>query len=86
METEFDPLTTAHIDLQIEEEFPKIQLEAEKFELWFQPVYDLTTGVILHNEVLGALARWARKLTTASIIIHCSSKYSVTQSVGSHHC
>jgi EAL domain-containing protein (putative c-di-GMP-specific phosphodiesterase class I) len=55
METEFDPLTTAHIDLQIEEEFPKIQLEAEKFELWFQPVYDLTTGVILHNEVL---VRW----------------------------
>jgi EAL domain-containing protein (putative c-di-GMP-specific phosphodiesterase class I) len=55
METEFNPLTTAHIDLQIEEEFPKIQLQAEKFELWFQPVYDLATGVILHNEVL---VRW----------------------------
>jgi EAL domain-containing protein (putative c-di-GMP-specific phosphodiesterase class I) len=55
METEFNPLTTAHIDLQIEEEFPKIKLEAEKFELWFQPVYDLATGVILHNEVL---VRW----------------------------
>ena len=55
METEFNPLTTAHVNLQIEEEFPKIQLEAEKFELWFQPVYDLATGVILHNEVL---VRW----------------------------
>jgi EAL domain-containing protein (putative c-di-GMP-specific phosphodiesterase class I) len=52
METEFNPLTTAHIDLQIEEEFPEIRLEAEKFELWFQPVYELSTGKVLHNEVL----------------------------------
>ncbi|MBD2188802.1 EAL domain-containing protein [Pseudanabaena mucicola] len=52
METEFNPLTTAHIELQIEEEFPEIRLEAEKFELWFQPVYELSTGKVLHNEVL----------------------------------
>jgi EAL domain-containing protein (putative c-di-GMP-specific phosphodiesterase class I) len=55
MEPEFNPLTTAHIDLQLEEEFPEIRLEAEKFELWFQPVYELATGKILHNEVL---VRW----------------------------
>jgi EAL domain-containing protein (putative c-di-GMP-specific phosphodiesterase class I) len=55
MEPEFNPLTTAHIDLQLEEEFPEICLEAEKFELWFQPVYELATGKILHNEVL---VRW----------------------------
>ena len=55
MEPEFNPLTTAHIELQLEEEFPEIRLEAEKFELWFQPVYELATGKILHNEVL---VRW----------------------------
>ena len=55
METEFDPLATAHIDLQIEEDFPEIRLEADKFELWFQPVYELATGSVLHNEVL---VRW----------------------------
>ena len=54
METEFDPLTTAHINLQLEE-FPKIQLAAEKFVIWFQPVYELDTGGVLHNEVL---VRW----------------------------
>jgi EAL domain-containing protein (putative c-di-GMP-specific phosphodiesterase class I) len=55
METEFDPLATAHIDLQIEEDFSEIRLEADKFELWFQPVYELATGNVLHNEVL---VRW----------------------------
>ena len=55
MEPEFNPLTTAHIDLQLAEEFPEIRLEAEKFELWFQPVYELATGKVLHNEVL---VRW----------------------------
>ncbi len=54
METEFNPLTTPHIELEIEE-FPAIRLEADKFELWFQPVYELATGKILHNEVL---VRW----------------------------
>jgi EAL domain-containing protein (putative c-di-GMP-specific phosphodiesterase class I) len=55
MEPEFNPLTTAYIDLQLEEKFPEIHLEAEKFELWFQPVYELSTGKVLHNEVL---VRW----------------------------
>lgn len=55
METEFDPLTTPHIDLQIEESLPEICLTADKFELWFQPVYELATGKVLHNEVL---LRW----------------------------
>jgi EAL domain-containing protein (putative c-di-GMP-specific phosphodiesterase class I) len=58
METEFDPLATAHIDLNIDlelEELPEIHLSADKFELWFQPVYALATGKVLHNEVL---VRW----------------------------
>lgn len=54
METDFNPLTTAHIDLLLEE-FTEIKLEADKFELWFQPVYDLLTAQVLHNEVL---VRW----------------------------
>jgi EAL domain-containing protein (putative c-di-GMP-specific phosphodiesterase class I) len=54
METEFNPLTTAHVDFELEE-FPEIRLEADKFELWFQPVYELLTGRVLHNEVL---VRW----------------------------
>ena len=54
METEFNPKTTAHIDFELEE-FPEIRLEADKFELWFQPVYELLTGRVLHNEVL---VRW----------------------------
>ncbi len=55
MENEFDPSATAHVDLQLEEVFPAIRLEADKFELWFQPVYELATGKVLHNEVL---VRW----------------------------
>ncbi|MCA6595308.1 MAG: EAL domain-containing protein [Pseudanabaena sp. M046S1SP1A06QC] len=55
MENEFDPSATAHVDLQFEEVFPEIRLEADKFELWFQPVYELATGKVLHNEVL---VRW----------------------------
>ena len=57
METEFNPKTTAHIDFELEE-FPEIRLEADKFELWFQPVYELLTGSVLHNEVL---VRWRDK-------------------------
>ncbi|TYQ23942.1 EAL domain-containing protein [Pseudanabaena sp. UWO310] len=59
METEFNPLTTAHIDIQLEQGFPEIRLAAEKIELWFQPVYELTTGKVLHNEVL---VRWRDEL------------------------
>jgi len=55
MENEFDPSVTAHVDLQLEDTFPEIRLEADKFELWFQPVYELATGKVLHNEVL---VRW----------------------------
>jgi len=54
MDTEFNPLTTAHIDFQLEE-FPEIRIEADKFELWFQPVYELLSGRVLHNEML---VRW----------------------------
>lgn len=55
MENEFDPSATAHVELQLEDTFPEICLEADKFELWFQPVYELATGKVLHNEVL---VRW----------------------------
>ncbi len=55
MENEFDPSATAHVDLQLEDAFPEIRLQADKFELWFQPVYELATGKVLHNEVL---VRW----------------------------
>lgn len=59
MESEFNPLTTTHVDLEIEEVLPEICLEANKFELWFQPVYELLTGKVIHNEVL---VRWRDNL------------------------
>ena len=55
MESDFNPAETAHIDLPIEDFSAEIQLVADKFVLWFQPVYELETGKVLHNEVL---IRW----------------------------
>ncbi|CAN1211474.1 EAL domain-containing protein [Tumidithrix helvetica PCC 7403] len=55
METEFDPLETEHIDLDLDDCLSEIKLAADKFELWFQPVYEIVSGTVLHNEVL---VRW----------------------------
>ena len=55
MEADFNPEETAHIDLPLDSFSSEIQLVADKFVLWFQPVYELETGKVLHNEVL---IRW----------------------------
>ena len=55
MEADFNPEETAHIDLPLDSFSLEIQLVADKFVLWFQPVYELETGKVLHNEVL---IRW----------------------------
>ncbi|MEE3715798.1 EAL domain-containing protein [Tumidithrix elongata RA019] len=55
METEFDPQETEHIDLDLDDYLSEIKLAADKFELWFQPVYEIVSGTVLHNEVL---VRW----------------------------
>lgn len=55
MEPAFDPQNTAHLDLSVQEIVPDIKLDAEKCVLCFQPVYELETGRVMHNE---ALVRW----------------------------
>ncbi|MEB3312105.1 MAG: EAL domain-containing protein [Snowella sp.] len=57
MQSAFDPDATVHVDLSLEG-LPEVQLIADKFVLWFQPVYELETGKVIHNEVL---VRWRDK-------------------------
>lgn len=57
MQSAFDPNATVHVDLSLED-LPEVKLIADKFVLWFQPVYELETGKVIHNEVL---VRWRDK-------------------------
>ncbi len=57
MSSAFDPAATVHVDLSLDG-LPEVKLVADKFVLWFQPVYGLETGKVIHNEVL---VRWRDK-------------------------
>jgi EAL domain-containing protein (putative c-di-GMP-specific phosphodiesterase class I) len=55
MESAFDPQDTAQLDLSAQEQLLNLELQADRCILCFQPVYELETGRVMHNEVL---VRW----------------------------
>jgi len=55
MDSDFDPRPLAPWDLLPQEGLPNLELQADQCVLCFQPVYELETGRVIHNEVL---ARW----------------------------
>ncbi|MFM1842908.1 MAG: hypothetical protein RLZZ490_1646 [Cyanobacteriota bacterium] len=55
MDTEFDPHFLAYGDLSAPDSSLNLKLWADQVVLCFQPVYELETGRVVHNEVL---VRW----------------------------
>ncbi len=52
MESAFDPQDTAPLNLSAQEPLRNLTLQADRCILCFQPVYQLETGRVMHNEVL----------------------------------